>query len=1030
MDVSLEFKSLPSVGYSRKSYLQVTSQRLARDKLVNLHGRRSLALPSVGPASNVSQISGNFRRNSTTLCKMAAKSSRNKRVISQRCAKFFLQLGSDRLAMAALYGIEEGIDRGLWPKSFPFDPKGKKPSGGQRLGDMGTISSYRPTRPMAPTNLHQILEPVFAAQLGMPLSRAFQKLMEAGLLTQLAPRLIPSPCHLTSGWICIVPTIRCNHEPSIAHSTHAVLPPWAISITIDFVNDDNMHMMSWDDVFPELIVLDDGYEVDTIVIHSGRVAQPPPLVARPFDGAVSHEEQIHIETTTTPKGLIHMMTIDKATCIMFSDDDLPPEGSDHTRPLYITVGCSGHRVPSVLLDNGLTLNVCPLATAIALGYAPLDFGLSTQTVLRIPTFFNLLLGRPWIHRAGAIPSSLHQKVKFIYDRQVITVQSLEDMFASFEPVFQISHTTVDRDTLFGLGFVPIETDYRYMARLHRERVRARLTCTPFDYPVCPYRMCLVDYFIRGSELGDETSGTLVSVMISHSSLDRANLLFLCFLEETIDCGVNVEPTRLEPTSLFDLFGVPAIEVVEEIQTVLVPDLMEDVIVGDDLFKDTFRSIEGASEFVDPPLSFDILSGFISCSDDVCDSTSMDLNRDSFDHDSDPIDERVSPAIGDVETIDFDIEDQPRELKIGSPLSTDESDTLIHLLSVGFISVVEYPKWLANVVHVPKKNGKVRVCVDFRDLNKASPKDDFPLPHIDLLVDNTAGHLMLSFMDGFSGYNKILMALEDMEKTTFITEWVLDMALGCMLAQLDDSGKERAIYYLSKRMLEYEMRYVMIERLCLARSLSLITISEGRSVNDDFPNEEFIAMTSLSATLASSVDFPTDVVIRPLLIESRFAPTYYYLIGETEVQDDLPWYYDIYQVLRSSTYPDATTAKDWRALRQLATRFMICGETLYRRSTDDCCQFVQKCLECQIHGDLIHAPPSELHALTSPWPFSIWGIDIIGKISLKSSSGHEFILVAIDYFTKWVEAASYARLTSVKVANFIRSHIICRYGGAA
>ena len=67
-------------------------------------------------------------------------------------------------------------------------------------------------------------------------------------------------------------------------------------------------------------------------------------------------------------------------------------------------------------------------------------------------------------------------------------------------------------------------------------------------------------------------------------------------------------------------------------------------------------------------------------------------------------------------------------------------------------MVEYPKWLANVVPVPKKDGKVRVCVDFRDLNKASPKDDFPLPHIDLLVDSTASHLMLFFMDGFSGYN--------------------------------------------------------------------------------------------------------------------------------------------------------------------------------------------------------------------------------------------------------------------------------------
>ena len=81
----------------------------------------------------------------------------------------------------------------------------------------------------------------------------------------------------------------------------------------------------------------------------------------------------------------------------------------------------------------------------------------------------------------------------------------------------------------------------------------------------------------------------------------------------------------------------------------------------------------------------------------------------------------------------------------------------------------------------------------------------------------------------------------------------------------------------------------------------------------------------------------------------------------------------------------------------------------------------------MHGDLIHVPLSELHALTSPWSFSVWGIDVIGKISPRSSSGHEFILVTIDYFTKWVEATSYAKLNAIKVATFIRSHIICRYG---
>ena len=92
------------------------------------------------------------------------------------------------------------------------------------------------------------------------------------------------------------------------------------------------------------------------------------------------------------------------------------------------------------------------------------------------------------------------------------------------------------------------------------------------------------------------------------------------------------------------------------------------------------------------------------------------------------------------------------------------------LSVGFLLVVEYPEWLANVVPVPKKDGKVRVCVDFCDLNNVNPNDYFPLPHINMLVDNTTGHLMLSFMDGFSRYNHIMIALEDMEKTSFITEW--------------------------------------------------------------------------------------------------------------------------------------------------------------------------------------------------------------------------------------------------------------------
>ena len=92
------------------------------------------------------------------------------------------------------------------------------------------------------------------------------------------------------------------------------------------------------------------------------------------------------------------------------------------------------------------------------------------------------------------------------------------------------------------------------------------------------------------------------------------------------------------------------------------------------------------------------------------------------------------------------------------------DEVNKLLTAKFIREVNYPEWLANIVMVKKANGKWRMCVDFTNLNQACPKDSFPLPRIDQLVDSTAGHKLLTFMDAFSGYNQIQMAEEDQEKT--------------------------------------------------------------------------------------------------------------------------------------------------------------------------------------------------------------------------------------------------------------------------
>ena len=91
-----------------------------------------------------------------------------------------------------------------------------------------------------------------------------------------------------------------------------------------------------------------------------------------------------------------------------------------------------------------------------------------------------------------------------------------------------------------------------------------------------------------------------------------------------------------------------------------------------------------------------------------------------------------------------------------------------LQEASFIKEVYYPNWLANVVMVKKASGKWRMCVDFTDLNKAYPKDSYPLPRVDVLVDSTARHQLLSFMDAFSGYNQILIHEADHEKTSFVT----------------------------------------------------------------------------------------------------------------------------------------------------------------------------------------------------------------------------------------------------------------------
>jgi hypothetical protein len=131
-----------------------------------------------------------------------------------------------------------------------------------------------------------------------------------------------------------------------------------------------------------------------------------------------------------------------------------------------------------------------------------------------------------------------------------------------------------------------------------------------------------------------------------------------------------------------------------------------------------------------------------------------VNRDVIKHSL-----NVDPAI------------RPRKQKLRK-MSDDKAEgarnEVKRLLSVGVIREVTYLEWLANTLMVKKANGKWRMCIDFTYINKACPKDEFPLPRIDSLVDAAATSELMSLLDCYSGYHQIWMKKEDKPKTSFIT----------------------------------------------------------------------------------------------------------------------------------------------------------------------------------------------------------------------------------------------------------------------
>ncbi|KAI5397016.1 hypothetical protein KIW84_063009 [Lathyrus oleraceus] len=512
--------------------------------------------------------------------------------------------------------------------------------------------------------------------------------------------------------------------------------------------------------------------------------------------------------------------------LSFCDSDLPEEGRDHNLALHISMGCRDDAMSNVLVDTGSSLNVLPKSTLSKLSYqgppmrqsgvvvkafdgsrktvigevdlpikiGPSDFQITFQ-FMDIHPSYSCLLGKPWIHEAGAMTSTLHQKLKFVKNKKLVVVGG--------ERALLVSHLSscsyIDAEVEIGTPFQalsiaePIEKRALSFASYRDAKLAIECGATAGLGKMIELEDNKSRVGIGFSSGVFNEQGLFKSGGFIHTGQDEEEVAAV-LEEDTKDSGNFIIPG-----------GVCNNWVVVDIPTVV--------------HKSTLISkpIEHNDPTPSPNFEFPVFEAEEDDVEEIPDEITRLLEHEE---------KIIQTHLENLETVNLGSEDCVREVKIGALLEESVKKGLIELLreyvdvfawsyedmpgldtdivqhflplkpecvpvkqklrrthpdmavkikeevqkqyDAGFLVTSTYPQWVANIVLVPKKDGKVWMCVDYRDLNKASPKDDFPLPHIDMLVDNTAKFKVFSFMDGFSGYNQIKMAPEDMEKTTFIT----------------------------------------------------------------------------------------------------------------------------------------------------------------------------------------------------------------------------------------------------------------------
>ncbi|XP_073279540.1 uncharacterized protein [Primulina huaijiensis] len=350
-----------------------------------------------------------------------------------------------------------------------------------------------------------------------------------------------------------------------------------------------------------------------------------------------------------------------------------------------------------------------------------------------------------------------------------------------------------------------------------------------------------------------------------------------------------------------------------------------------------------------------------------------------------------------------------------------------LLKAKFIKPIRYTEWLSSVVPVMKKNGKRGVEVD-KNKEKAIMEANPPKNKKEL--------------QRFLGYG---MALKLYISAAY-------ESIGCLLVQNNHEENEQAIYYLSRFLTPVKADWQMV-------------FSIGRVYIDLLPpkirkrpsySRFFSSYPSLDEPIGEQAEYEVLVIgleilknlgVKELLISGDFQlvlestgrdiphglkmkPLNYVLVVGDLYRKDLDGlllryigFLEALEIMKQVHEVVGGAHQSGVKMRWLIRRYGYYWPSILK----DCIKYAKGCQPCQKHGNIQRIPPDELHSVVTPWPFKGWAMDLIGKIYPASSKGHSFILVATDFFTKWVGAVPLKKAKQGDVIKFVKENIIHRFG---